>query len=152
MRAIFVVLGTIVATILLEAVEVRAGDDDAKKPAALPKGALSGKIIDPDGKPVSNARIWVDTWGGNLLTEARSDARGRFHLSSLEPVYRHRFNILIDATGFARQYVRSESYSVFPGLDSDLGTIQVEHGTSLPVKCSTWMDSHPATRKSSTKH
>ena len=128
MRTTFVVLGTIVTASLLAAVQVWAGDDDAKKGVVLPKGTLSGKIIDPDGRPVGNARIWVNTWGDKLLAEARSDAQGRFHLGPMEPTYRHRFDILTDATGFARQYVRYETYSVFPGLDCDLGTIQVEHG------------------------
>ena len=77
MRTNFVILGTIVTVILLAAVHVLAGDN-VKKPGALPTGTLSGKIIDPDGKPVSNARIRV--YSDKLLPEAHSDAQGRFRL------------------------------------------------------------------------
>ncbi len=46
----------------------------------------------------------------------------------IEPVYRHRFPIFIEAEGFARQYVPGGSYSIFPGVDCDLGDIQVYRG------------------------
>ena len=127
MRTTFVIPGTILTMILLASVQVWAGGDEAKKPAALPAGTLSGKIIDPDGRPIGNARIWINTWGDKLLVEAHSDVQGRFRLGPMEPTYRHRSDILIEATGFARQYVRY-GISVFPGVDCDLGTIQVEHG------------------------
>ena len=60
-------------------------------------------------------RVWVDTFD-KLLAETRSDRSGRFQLGPLSPIYRHRFPILIDADGFARQYVRPGSYSIFPAL------------------------------------
>src|SRR5207237_1153802 len=42
-----------------------ASDNDVAKSdvAPLPKGTLSGTVVDPDGKPVSDARVWVNTWG-----------------------------------------------------------------------------------------
>src|SRR5260221_5161563 len=61
--------------------------------APLPKGTLSGTVVDPDGKPVSDARVWVNTWGDKLLAETRSDSEGRFFLGPVEPVYRHRFPV-----------------------------------------------------------
>ncbi len=107
-------------------------DSDVAKDdvVSLAKGTLSGKVVGPDGKPVINARIWVNTFG-KLLAETRSNASGRFRLGPLEPVYRHPFPILIDADGFARQYVRRDSYSVFPGADTDLGEIRLDIGQSF---------------------
>ena len=79
---------------------IGAGQDDGKKP--LPPGTLSGRVVDPEGKPVSGARVWVDTWEAKLLAEVRSDADGRFRLGPVEPVYRHQFPILIEAEGYAQ--------------------------------------------------
>src|SRR6266581_4028263 len=78
-----------------------AGENEIKKSdvAPLPKGTLSGTVVDPDGKPVSNARVWVNTWGdatsSKVLAEAHTDAKGRFLLGPVEPVYRHRFSVWI---------------------------------------------------------
>ena len=94
----------------------------------LPKGSLSGTIVDPNGKPVSGARVWVNTWGKKLLAEARSDAQGRFRLGPVDPVYRHPWPIFIEADGFAPQCIWGESYSIFPGADCDLGKIRADRG------------------------
>jgi Carboxypeptidase regulatory-like domain len=109
---------------------IAATENDVMKTDAppLPKGTLSGTVVDSDGKPMSDARVWADTWGGKQLAEARTDVEGRFRLGPMEPVYRHRFPILIEADGFARQYIRRDSYSVFPGVNSDLGEIRLGRG------------------------
>jgi hypothetical protein len=52
-------------------------------------------------------------------------------MGALRPVYRNPFDLLVDAPGFARQYVARGSYSVYPGIDANLGTIQVERGGVL---------------------
>ena len=87
---------------------------------------------------VGSARIWVDTWGDKRLAEARSDAKGRFCLVPIEPVYRHPYHIFIEADGFAPQCIRGKSYSFFPGVDCDLGTIQIDRGR---VFCGLVLDS-----------
>ena len=43
---------------------------------AVAKGSLSGTIVGPDRKPVSGAKIWVNTWHNKRLAEACSE-RGR---------------------------------------------------------------------------
>jgi hypothetical protein len=72
--------------------------------------------------------VWLDNWGNRRLAEALSDAKGRFRLGPVEPVYRHCFSISIKANGFARQYIRDQSYSIFPGIDNDLGRIGIDPG------------------------
>ena len=110
---------------LLPGSNVRGADDDKR---SLPEGTLSGRVIDPDGRAVTGARIWMYTWESKLLGEARSDSDGRFRLGPVEPVYRRRFPILIEADGYARQYLHEGSYSIFPGADSDLGEIRLARG------------------------
>ena len=48
----------------------------------LPMGTLSGRVVNPDGQPVADARIWADirdtkTSSTTRLAEARTDAEGR---------------------------------------------------------------------------
>ena len=113
-----------------------AGEGESKPNAALPPGTLSGKVVDPDGKPVAVRRVWVETWDdkmqdSKLLADARSGPDGRFRLGPVEPIYRHPFPILIEAEGYARQYSHLSmkgSYSIFPGADFDLGEIRLARG------------------------
>jgi hypothetical protein len=102
---------------------VGAGEDDAQK---LPPGTLSGRIVDPNCKAVAGARVWI--WDSKSQVEARSGADGRFRLGPVEPLYRNRYLILIEADGFARQYIGRGTYSIFPGADADLGEIRLARG------------------------
>lgn len=124
------VLMTMAAVSMLWLATCMASDVEAKKmdKSPLQIGSLSGTVVDPDGKPVSGARVWVDASEGKRLAETRSDGNGHVHLHPVVAVYRHRFFIFIEAEGFARQYVRRGSYSVFPGVDCDLGRIRVDRG------------------------
>lgn len=97
----------------------------------LPNGSLSGTIVGPDSKPISGARIWGYTLGDKLLAESRSDAKGHFRLGPVEPLYRHWSNIFVEADGFAPQYIRGGTYSIFPGADCDLGKIRVDRGRTF---------------------
>jgi hypothetical protein len=92
----------------------------------LPKGSLSATIVDPDGKPVKGARIWGE-WN---VPEAGalSDSSGHFRLGLVDPSYRPRWHVYVEAEGFARQYVAAGTYSIFPGIDYDLGKIEVYKG------------------------
>src|SRR5262245_31543147 len=97
----------------LGALFVAAGPAGA---AELPaQGTLSGTVLDPDGAPFEGARIWVNTTEAKSRAEARTDRNGRFRLGPLESVYRDPYDLLVDADGFARQYVARGSYSVYPG-------------------------------------
>jgi len=95
------------------------------------KGTLSGRIVDAQGMPVAAARIWIGGWDDKLLAECVGDADGRFRLGPLEAVYRHDFDLYVEADGFARQYAPSGTYSIFPNADCDLGAIRVDRGCSF---------------------
>jgi hypothetical protein len=108
-------------------------DASARAEEPTTPGTLSGTVQGPDGKPVVGARVWTNTYdtktsSTKTLAEARTDAEGRFRLGPVEPIYRHRFDLIIDADGFARRYIPGETYSIFPGLDNDLGTIRLDRG------------------------
>ena len=111
----------------------------------LPKGSLSGTIVDSDGKPVSGARVWVNTWGDKRLAEARSDATGRFRLGPVEPVYRHPWPIVIEAVGFAPQCVWGNPIQYF--LVSIAVWVRFEsiRAGYSPVRFSMWTASRAAT-------
>ena len=99
----------------------------------LPKGTLSGKVTDPDGKPVARARVWADqrdakTFNRRTLVEARTDAEGRFRLGPVEPTYRLSMGLNVEADGFARLTVSRDHVSIAPGCDHDLGTLQLDLG------------------------
>jgi hypothetical protein len=110
-----------------------AGKDESPR-----KGTLSGVVLDPDGVPVVGARIAINKpeWNSNALkvsrktlADAMTDGAGRFHLGPLEAVYRAQYNdLLVEADGFAPQYVPSSTYSIFPDSDFDLGKISVFKG------------------------
>jgi hypothetical protein len=95
---------------------------------ALPKGSLSGRIVNPEGMPVSGARVWINSSKNKPVAEARSDADGRFQLGDLAPVYWNCYPILIEADGFARQDIPGRLISIFPGIDHDLGEIRLDRG------------------------
>jgi hypothetical protein len=99
----------------------------------LPKGTLSGKVADPDGKPVARARVWAEerdakTSIKRTLVEARTDAEGRFHLGPVEPTYRLEMGLNVEADGFARLIVPGDNVSIASGCDHDLGTLQLDLG------------------------
>src|SRR4051812_25413170 len=98
---------------------------DAEPPA---QGTLSGTVVDPDGAPVKGARVWVNTTDQGAQAQAHTDGDGRFRLGPLRPIYRNPFDLLVDAPGFARQYVAQGHYSVYSGVDADLGPIQLDRG------------------------
>ncbi len=106
----------------------------ARAAEPMPMGTLSGKVVDPDGRPVGGARVWMETLdtktsSRKILAEARTDAAGRFRLGPLEPVYRQlRYGLRVEAAGFAGQDIASGNLSIFPGLDCDLGTIRLDLG------------------------
>jgi hypothetical protein len=96
------------------------------EPPAL--GTISGTVVDLAGAPVKGARVWVNTTDQGAMAQAHTDGDGRFRLGPLRPVYRNPFDLLVDAPGFARQYVARGTYSVYPGVDAELGTIQLDRG------------------------
>lgn len=94
----------------------------------MSKGTLSGRVIDPAGRPVAGAHVWIDTYNSKRLAEVRTDAAGRFRLGPVAPLYRNPFPLFIEAEGLARQDVCRDGITIFPGADHDLGTITLVQG------------------------
>ena len=109
----------------------------ARAQEPIPMGTLSGHIFGPDGNPVSGARVWTETVDAKtssrkVFAEARTDALGRFRLGPVEAMYRpFRFGLHVESEGFAGQCIPSESLSIFPSLDCDIGTIRLDRGPRL---------------------
>ena len=105
-------------------------------------GSISGRIVDPEGKPIAQARItthdkeWTDdpftqslgiAYPTNVTaTEARTDSDGRFLLSSLHP---ETYQIQIQAPGYT-SFARSD-VSVGDGVETKLGDVKLGRGGTL---------------------
>ncbi|MGO9230670.1 MAG: carboxypeptidase regulatory-like domain-containing protein, partial [Bryobacteraceae bacterium] len=64
---------------------------------AAAEGSVSGQLTDPQGKPVSGARVTAESHGSGTR-EIRSDAEGRFYFPSLAP---GQYKLVASAPGFA---------------------------------------------------
>jgi uncharacterized GH25 family protein len=94
---------------------------------------LTGMVIDPNGKPVAGAQIWMDTYDSKAavkkrLVEGRSDGDGTFRLGPVEPFYRHRFDLVVVVDGFACLAIPGGTLSIYPGRDCDLGILNLDRG------------------------
>jgi hypothetical protein len=116
----------ITAGLYLVALFVVIGPAAYAEPPA--QGTVSGTVRDLAGAPVNGARVWVNTTDQGAMVQAHTDGDGRFRLGPLRPIPRNPFDLLVDAPGLARQYVARRTYSVYPGVDADLGTIQLDRG------------------------
>jgi Carboxypeptidase regulatory-like domain len=75
------------------------------------KGELAGVVVDLDGRPVANAKVWLETRPPATIASTTTSADGQFRLGPLPAVFRH--VLLVDAPGFGREH--REDVSVFPG-------------------------------------
>ena len=107
-------------------------------PAPCRRAIAEGHVIGSRGRPSRSAacrraRVWTDTVDSKTfvrksLAEARSDSEGRFRLGPVEPVYRLRYGLHVEAAGLAGQVLPSSNLSIFPGCDLDIGTIGLDRG------------------------
>lgn len=116
------------AALLLTAWQDLEAQEPAKNTPTPAKGTLSGTVVDNHGKPVANVRVWTYIHGGKLPAEAHTNAEGRFRLGPVEPVCRNPVDLFFDGADHARQYVSGGTWSIFPGLDTDLGVIRMDRG------------------------
>ena len=95
-----------------------------------PTGAIVGRAVDVEGKPVAGADVWSIVWGATAYKKvgrARTDADGRFRLEPLRVDQEvHRW---FDAPGMARE--RREGVDIFEGRDHDIGPMTVVPGTRI---------------------
>ena len=84
-----------------------------------PKGELVGVVVDLDGRPVRNAKVWLESRPATTIAETATPADGRFRLGPLAPVFRQL--LLVDAPGFGRAH--RENVSVFAGAVNELRVV-----------------------------
>jgi hypothetical protein len=107
--------------------ERRKGLDLALEVKPERAGALTGRVLDPDGKPVAGAIVVADLWGGfknqeerGYGTTATTDAEGNFRLLS-------RPGARLVALAYAGPYGprASEPVALRAGETADVGTIRL---------------------------
>jgi protocatechuate 3,4-dioxygenase beta subunit len=105
-------------------------------------GSLSGRVVDPDGKPVARARItthdndWTDdeftrSLGLGMPTattpvDVRTDAEGRFQISNLGAAT---YQIIVEAQGFTN-FIQHDIVVSDAG-EQKLGDVKLQRGGSL---------------------
>ena len=120
--------GWLVGLILVGASAAGARADEPLAP-----GTLSGRLVDPEGRPVAGARVSTANLdlrlqGRNGRAVAESDAEGRFRLGPLEPCFRSDYVLTAEAEGLVGLTTPRGEYTVYPGADHDLGAIRLDPG------------------------
>jgi len=95
-------------------------------PEHVPSATLSGRIVDPDGRPIPGANLWHALLGQGNSSPISVDAQGRFEKAVTPGTY----NLSIDVDGFARARHR-----IALGTDEtkDLGDLALEHPAAIHV-------------------
>jgi len=84
----------------VHSVTVRDGEDVSVRRFEIPKGLIFvGRVVDPQGKPVSTARVLIPKRGSS--SAVTTDAQGRFRLRDLEPNSRHAISAQCTKTGLS---------------------------------------------------
>jgi hypothetical protein len=106
------------------AAAVRADDRPGGAPSAT--GAITGRVVDLNGRPIAGAEVWGLAFR-DKVGSTRADADGRFRLAPLKedkPI-----TVWADAPAFARQ--RCEGVQVFAVRDHDIGRLVLLPGTRI---------------------
>ena len=114
----------LVGILLIGAADVQADDGTGGKSSAT--GAIAGRVVDLQGRPVAGAEVWGVVFREKVGSTS-TDAEGRFRLAGLKedkPV-----DVWAEAPGLARQ--RREGLHVFAGRDHDMGTLTLLPGTRI---------------------
>jgi hypothetical protein len=115
MRATNIVRTVLAALCVAALFETTSGNLQADEP----KGELAGVVIDLDGHPVANARVWLESRPPATIASTTTSADGRFRLGPLTAVFRKM--LLVDAPGFGREH--RENVSVFPGAVNNVRVV-----------------------------
>lgn len=55
--------------------------------AADRTGELAGVVVDLDGRPVANAKVWLESRPSATIAATTTSSDGRFHLGPLAPFF-----------------------------------------------------------------
>ena len=119
----------VVGLALLGGLAVAARGDDPPG-----TGTLSGRLVDPDGRPAAGVRVWreglIPGGGGRLeAVETRTDEAGHFSIGPLTPAFTVSGSALYAvAPGFAVAAIPYNGPSIRPGGDRDLGVFRLDRG------------------------
>ncbi len=100
-------------------------DEPTARVSAQP-GAISGLVVDLEGRPVAGADVWAVA-RQERFGPTRSGPDGRFRLAELKPD--KPVTVWADAPGLAR--ARHDDVHIFPGKDRDLGRLTLLTGTRM---------------------
>ncbi len=105
---------------------------------------LAGKVVDPDGKPISGAQVQV--YGQNFV-EARTDADGRFEAKGLDARENTHLNISMKGYAQLQQQVTLPSPETVFTLERSarvFGRLKGPDGTRYSDFRITWVQTNPA--------
>ncbi len=112
------------AVLIAWAVHGRADEKPARAPAQT--GAITGLVVDLQGRPVAGAAVWGVSYQ-EKFGPTRSGADGRFRLPDLK--FDKPVTVWADAPGLARE--RRDDVLIFPGRNRDLGRLTLLPGTRM---------------------
>ena len=113
-----------IAALIAWAVPGRADEKPAAAPAET--GAVTGLVVDLQGRPVAGAEVWGLSYQ-EKVGPTRSGDDGRFRLPALKPD--KPVTVWADAPGLARE--RRDDVRIFPGKDRDIGRLTLLPGTRM---------------------
>ena len=112
------------AVLIARAVHGRADEKPAR--ASAQDGAITGIVVDHQGRPVAGAAVWGVSQQ-EKFGPTRSGVDGRFRLPALKPD--KPVTVWADVPSLARE--RRDDVRIFPGKDHDLGRITLLPGTRM---------------------
>jgi hypothetical protein len=117
---------TILTMAVLIAWAVHGHTDEKPARARAQTGAITGLVVDLQGRPVAGAEVWGVSYE-EKVGPTRSGTDGRFRLPDLK--FAKPVTVWADAPGLARE--RRDDVRVFPGKDYDLGRLTLLPGTRM---------------------
>jgi RNA polymerase sigma factor (sigma-70 family) len=96
---------------------------------AAPDGRLTGTVLDEEGRPVANAKVFREDEKCRPTAPVFTDSRGRFRSGPQPAGYRPYQFLYAEAEGFARAYLAVPV--IYPSRENDLGEIRLIRGRTF---------------------